>query len=75
MCLTVLVRRASFFIEGEGGVVYLFAGPDEYLKTEGAKRVIDTLVPASERDFGLETIDARCDKCEEVLSALNRAEE
>lgn len=56
-------------------MVYLFAGPDEYLKTEGAKRVIDTLVPASERDFGLETIDARCDKCEEVLSALNRAEE
>ncbi len=56
-------------------MIYLFAGPDEYLKTEGAKRIIDQLVPATERDFGLETIDARCDKCEEVLSVLNRAEE
>ncbi len=56
-------------------MVYLFVGSDEYLKSEGAKAVIDRLVPPAERDFGLEVIDAACDKCDDVLSALDRARE
>lgn len=65
----------ALIVVGDGFVIYLFTGPDEYLKTEGAKAVINKCLPASERDFGLETIDARCDKCDDVLSVLNRAEE
>lgn len=56
-------------------MIYLFLGTDDYLKSEGAKRVIDTLVPKEERDFGLETIDATCDTCDDVLSVLDRAGE
>lgn len=56
-------------------MIYIFAGVDEYLKTEGAKRIIDKLVPVAERDFGLEVVDAQCDKCEEVLEVLSRTEE
>ncbi len=56
-------------------MIYLFAGPDEYLKTEGAKRIVDQLVPASNRDFGLEVMDAHCEKCDDVLRVLNQAEE
>ena len=67
--------RAVFYALLEVVVIYIFAGLDEYLKNEGAKRIVDQLVPASDRDFGLEVIDARCEKCEDVLSVLNRAEE
>lgn len=56
-------------------MLYLFLGTDDYLKSEGAKRVIDALVPKEDRDFGLETIDAACDTCADVLAALDRAGE
>ncbi len=56
-------------------MLYLFLGTDDYLKTEGAKRVIDALVPREERDFGLEALDARCDTCDDVLTVIDRAEE
>lgn len=56
-------------------MIFIFAGVDEYLKTEGAKQIIDKLVPLADRDFGLETIEARCEKCDDVLMSLNRAEE
>lgn len=56
-------------------MVYLFVGTDDYLKSEGAKRVIDARVPKADRDFGLETLDAACDTCDEVLSLLDRAGE
>ncbi len=56
-------------------MIYLFLGTDDYLKSEGAKRVIDALVPKADRDFGLETIDAACDTCDDVLSVLDRAGE
>lgn len=56
-------------------MIYIFYGPDEYLKTEGAKNIIDKYVPQENRDFGLEVIDAHCDKCEETLDVLKRAEE
>ncbi len=56
-------------------MIYLFIGTDDYLKSDGAKRVIDRLVPPENRDFGLEVIDAACDKCDDVLSVLDRAGE
>ncbi len=56
-------------------MIYLFVGTDDYLKSDGAKRVIDRLVPPENRDFGLEVIDAACDKCDDVLSVLDRAGE
>lgn len=56
-------------------MVYLFVGIDEYLKTSGAEGVIRALVPPEDRDFALETIDATCEKCEDVLAVLNRAGE
>lgn len=56
-------------------MIYVFDGPDEYLKTKNAKHIIEQYVPASNRDFGLEVIEARCNKCEETLSVLNQAKE
>ncbi len=55
-------------------MIYLFIGTDDYLKSDGAKRAIDELVPPEDRDFGLEIIDAACDKCEDVLRVLEQAE-
>lgn len=56
-------------------MIHLFVGTDDYLKTEGAKRVIDGLVPPGDRDFGLEVIDGACDRADEALEALARTEE
>lgn len=56
-------------------MIYLFVGTDDYLKSSGAKKIIDQLVPPEDRDFGLEVIDALCDRGEEVEEALNRTEE
>lgn len=56
-------------------MIYLFVGTDSYLKSSGAKRIIDQLVPPEDRDFGLEVIDALCDRGDEVEEALQRAEE
>ncbi len=56
-------------------MIYLFIGTDDYLKSDGAKRVIDELVLPENRDFGLEIIDATCDKCDDVLAVLDRAED
>ena len=56
-------------------MVHLFLGPDDYLKSEGAKRLIDSLVAPEDRDFGLEVIDGTCDKADDVLKAIDRAGE
>lgn len=56
-------------------MIYLFVGVEDYLRTEGAKSVIDQHVPPTERDFALEIIDATCDKNDDVLEALNKLEE
>lgn len=56
-------------------MIYLFVGTDDYLKSSGAKRIIDELVPPEDRDFGLEVIDAHCDRSDEVLEALQKTEE
>lgn len=56
-------------------MVHLFLGPDDYLKSEGAKRLIDSLVAPEDRDFGLEIIDGTCDKADDVLQAIDRAGE
>lgn len=56
-------------------MIYLFVGTDDYLKREGAKRVIDAQVPAAQRDFALETIVGTCDKADDVLATLRRVEE
>jgi DNA polymerase III delta subunit len=56
-------------------MVTLFVGVEDYLRTEGAKRLIDQLVPPNVRDFGLEIIDATCDKSDAVDHALNQLEE
>ena len=56
-------------------MITCFIGTDDFRKTQGAKALIDRLVPPENRDFGLETIDATCDKAESVLSVLDRARE
>ena len=56
-------------------MLHLFLGPDDYLKTEGAKHLIDTLVPPEERDFGLEILNATCNTCDDLLAAVDRAGE
>ncbi len=56
-------------------MLHLFVGADEYLKSEGAKRVIDALVPPADRDFGLEIVDGACDRADEALEAIGRTEE
>ncbi len=56
-------------------MIHLFVGKDDFLKTEGAKNIIRDTIPASERDFGVETIDATCNKGEEVLQTLDRLRE
>ncbi len=56
-------------------MVYLFLGTDDYLKRKGAEAVIAEFVPESERDFGLEVLDAQCDVCAKVLDVLQRARE
>ena len=56
-------------------MITFFVGSDDYRKMRGAKALIDRLVPPENRDFGLEVIDAACDKAEQVLSVLDRARE
>ena len=56
-------------------MIYLFVGPDEYLKSDGAKKLIEKLVPPDNRDFGLEIIEGSCNNAEETLAAVNRTEE
>jgi DNA polymerase III delta subunit len=56
-------------------MITLFVGVEDYLRTEGAKRLIDQLVPPQGRDFGLEVIDGTCDKSDAVDHALNQLEE
>lgn len=56
-------------------MIHLFVGVEDYLKTEGAKRVIEATVPPEERDFGLEIIEGRCDKAETVIETIQRLEE
>lgn len=56
-------------------MVVCFVGSDDYQKQSGARALIDKLVPPEERDFGLEIINATCEKAEEVLSVLDRARE
>ena len=56
-------------------MVYLFCGTDDYLKREGAKAVINRFIPEAERDFGLETIDAACETCDNVLHVIELAKE
>lgn len=56
-------------------MIYLFVGVEDYLRTEGAKSVIDQHVPPTERDFGLEIIDATCDKSDDIIDTINKLEE
>lgn len=56
-------------------MVHLFLGPDDYLKSDGAKRLIDKLVAPEDRDFGLEVIDGACDKADDVIQACDRTAE
>ena len=50
-------------------MLHLFVGTDDYLKSEGAKRVIDALVPPADRDFGLEIVDGACERADDALAA------
>lgn len=56
-------------------MLHLFVGTDDYLKSEGAKRVIDALVPPADRAFGLEIVDGACDRADDALAAIARTEE
>ncbi len=53
-------------------MIAFFIGTDEYLKTEGAKRVIDRLLPPDARDFGLDVVDGACDRADDVVEAVAR---
>lgn len=56
-------------------MITLFVGVEDYLKAEGAKRVIEAKVPVEERDFGLEIVEGTCDKAEAVEATIQRLEE
>ncbi len=56
-------------------MIYLFVGVEDYLKAEGAKRVIEANVPVEERDFGLEVIEGLCDKAETAETTIQHLEE
>ena len=56
-------------------MIALLAGPDAYLKTHGAKRRIDALLPKENRDFSLEVLDAACDRADDVIEVVGRARE
>lgn len=56
-------------------MIYLFVGVEDYLRNEGAKRVIAEHVPPEERDFALEIIEGACDKNDDVIDAIGKLEE
>ncbi len=56
-------------------MIYVFAGKDDYLKTEGAKTVIRETIPDEERDFGVETVNGACNKADDVLQAIDAVRE
>lgn len=59
----------------EKSSVYLICGDDEFLVARETRRVVDSLVPESEREFGLEVVDGRVDTVDENLAVLNRLDE
>lgn len=52
------------------GKLYLICGDDDYLVDSAARERINQLVPASDREYGVETVDGRKDTGDEVRRAL-----
>jgi DNA polymerase III subunit delta len=55
--------------------IYLLIGEDDYLANAKAREIAYRLVPADQRDFGLEILDAHAAGSEEALAVLRQAEE
>lgn len=53
------------------GGLYFICGDDDYLVDQAAREHINQMVPESDRDFGLETIDGHRDTSEEVSKAVD----
>lgn len=51
---------------------YLVFGNDEYRVSAKTKEIINSLLPATEQDFGLETIDGAVDTVDTALTAIGR---
>ncbi len=57
------------------GRVHLFAGDDEFAVRTTAGELMDSLVPESDRAFGLEVVEGQVEKKEEVFASIKRCEE
>lgn len=55
--------------------VYLIFGEDEYLVSNKAKEIVDTLVPVEDRALGLEIIDGNAENAESARTAISQCEE
>ena len=55
--------------------LYLVYGPDEYRVAEGAKALIDELVPPADRAFGLESFDGRQETVDDVAHVVRQTVE
>ena len=53
--------------------VVLVCGEDEFLITEEAKKIVARHVPETERDFGLEIIEGRCDTVDAMAACVQNA--
>jgi DNA polymerase III subunit delta len=58
--------------QNKSAQVYIFSGEDEYLVTQDARNLVDSLLPADQRTLGLEVIEAQARNAPEAGAALVR---
>lgn len=58
-----------------GKNLFLFCGDDRYLVEDGARELVQRLVPGHEREFGLDVIDGNCTGSDDALKAVHSCRE
>jgi len=61
----------SLIASGKLGGLYLFDGPENFLKERALEKITDKLLPPEARDFNLNRFDGNSTPAGEVVSAIN----
>ena len=54
----------------QGKSAYLICGDDEFRVSRATKELLDALVPESDREFGLESVDGRVGTVDETIAVI-----
>lgn len=55
--------------------LFLFCGDDRYLVEDGARALVNRLVPEHEREFGLDVVNGNCSTADEAMRAVHSCRE